>query len=160
MTGKADFNAEEWSRVLQGPPAAALRVVIAERGGMMRESLAMGRAYTEAREQHGASALLDEIVAEQPTLSPAEFQAEEDLPAALMQRLQDAVSILEAHAAEEDVDAYKRFAVELAHRVATAKKEGGVLGIGGKEVSDAEQVALQEITATLGISPPQAGEMA
>jgi hypothetical protein len=151
MTGKADFNAEEWSQVLQGPPAAGLRVVVAERGGMIRESLAMGQAYGEARKQHGSSELLDEIVSEQPAMDPQRFQGQADLPGALMESLRQAVQILERKAAAEDVDAYKRFIVDLARRVASAKKEGGVLGIGGKEVSDSEQAALEEIASTLGV---------
>lgn len=152
MTGKAEFNAEEWSQILQGPPAAGLRVVVAERGGMLRESLAMGRAYVEARRNHGSSELLDEIVAEQPAMDPAEFQGETDLPKALTQKLRDAVTLLETKASQEEVEAYKRFVVDLAHRVASAKKEGGVLGIGGKPISDDEQAALDEISSTLGVS--------
>jgi hypothetical protein len=38
----------------------------------------------------------------------------------------------------------------LADTVARAHKEGGVLGIGGKEVSESEQAALDEIAAVLG----------
>ena len=155
MTGKADFNAEEWTQVLQGPPSAGLRVVVAERGGMIRESLAMGRAYADARQQHGSSELLDAIVSEQPAMNPAEFQGQTDLPGALMQRLRDAVSTLEGKASEDEVRAYKEFVVGLAHRVASAKKEGGVLGIGGKEISDSERAALEEIASTLGVDPPQ-----
>jgi len=38
--------------------------------------------------------------------------------------------------------------------VAGAHKEGGFLGIGGKEVSDAENEALDELSMALG-PPPQ-----
>jgi hypothetical protein len=154
MTGKADFNADEWSRVLAGPPAAGMRMVMAERGGMLRESLAIGRAYTEARQNHGSSELLDEIVAEQPAINPAEFQGHADLTQALMQKLRDAIDVLESKASSEDVEAYRRFVVDLAHRVASAKKEGGVLGIGGKEISDKERTALEEVASTLGTTAP------
>jgi len=44
MTRKADFNAEEWSTIVDGPLYAGMRVVSADRGGTLRESLAMGRA--------------------------------------------------------------------------------------------------------------------
>jgi hypothetical protein len=40
--------------------------VTAQRGGSFREAIAMGKAYVEAREQHGKSELLDEIVAAKP----------------------------------------------------------------------------------------------
>jgi hypothetical protein len=41
----------------------------------------------------------------------------------------------------------------VAQAAASAHKEGGVLGIGGKEVSDAENQALDGISTALG-SPP------
>src|SRR3954464_1796297 len=74
MTRKADFNAEEWSTVAEGPLYAGLRVIAASRGGTVRESLAMGRVYKDARTQHGESELLDELVASPPTLDPKHAQ--------------------------------------------------------------------------------------
>ena len=50
MTTKADFNAEEWERVLQGPAIAGLIVVAAQRGGTIREGMQMAKEYREARE--------------------------------------------------------------------------------------------------------------
>jgi hypothetical protein len=41
----------------------------------------------------------------------------------------------------------------VAQAAAAAHKEGGFLGIGGKQVSDAENQALDEISSALG-SPP------
>jgi hypothetical protein len=153
MPTKADFNADEWATILAGPPAAGMRVAMAERGGTLRESLTIGRAYAEARQEHGESELLDAIVAEQPSINPAESQGESDVPAALTEKLRQAVETLAAKGTDTDVDAYKRFIVDLAQRVASAKKEGGVLGIGGKEISDNEQLALDEIAATLNVGP-------
>jgi len=153
MTEKADFNAEEWSQVLAGPPAAGMRVVIAERGGTIRESLAIGHAYEDARKEQGSSAILDEIVSDQPSLDPKQVEDPSNPGPSLMKELREAVETLERHAEPDDVDAYKRFIVDLAQRVASAKKEGGVLGIGGKPISDKEQAALDEIASTLGVEP-------
>jgi hypothetical protein len=61
--------------------------------------------------------------------------------------------ILEEKATPEEVDAYKRFVVTVAQAVASAHKEGGFLGIAGKEISDAENEALDEISRTLGAPP-------
>ena len=71
MTGKSDFNSEEWELILQGPPTAGVMVVTAERGGAFRETLALSKAYVEARRQHGESELLDEIVSAKPQLDEA-----------------------------------------------------------------------------------------
>src|SRR6185436_13243419 len=66
MTGQADFTAEEWKEVLDGPPSAALVVALAQRGGSFRESFSIAKSYTEARQAHGDSQLLDEIVSVKP----------------------------------------------------------------------------------------------
>ncbi len=42
----------------------------------------------------------------------------------------------------------------LVDRVARAHKEGGFLGIGGKQISDSEQQALDEIAAALRLDAP------
>jgi len=153
MTKKADFNAEEWSLVLEGPPIAGMTVMAAERGGTLRESVSMGKAYAEARQAQGASELLDEIVAANPEFDRQRFRSAEDLKTQGARRLTEAVQLLDQKATPQEVDDYKRFILDLAERVARAHKEGGGLGLGGKEVSDSEQAALDEIATTLG-SPP------
>lgn len=154
MTEKADFNAEEWSRVLEAPPLAGLLVVTAQRGGTMRETIAMGKAYAEAREQHGTSTLLDAIVADQPHVEPAKYGSPEELKQAVLDRIRDAIELLEEKATPEEVDDYKKFIVGLADRAAHAHKSGGFLGIGGEEVSEAERAAMDEINAAVD-SPGQ-----
>jgi hypothetical protein len=139
MTRRADFNAEEWSTVVDAPLYAALRVIAASHGGALRESLAMGRAYQDARAHHGESELLDELVK-----SPPAIDADE---------LRDAIGIVEAKATAAETDSYKAFVMRVAQAVASAHKEGGFLGIGGKQVSDAENQALDETSAALGTPP-------
>jgi hypothetical protein len=154
MTRKADFNAEEWSTVVEGPLWAGMRVISADRGGTLRESLALGRAYQEARAGHGDSELLDELVKSPPSIDPGRVrEAGGDIAAAASERVREAMGILEAKATPEEVDAYKRFVMTVAQAVASAHKEGGFLGIGGKEISDAENQALDEISSALGTPP-------
>ncbi|MEA2160014.1 MAG: hypothetical protein QOD66_2394 [Solirubrobacteraceae bacterium] len=154
MTRKADFNAEEWSTVVDGPLYAGMRVISADRGGTLRESLAMGRAYQEAREHHGDSELLDELVKSPPSIDPDRFrEAGGNIGLVASQQLRAAVGILEAKSTPSDLDAYKRFVMTVAQAVASAHKEGGLLGIGGKQISDAENQALDEISAALGAPP-------
>ena len=43
MTTKADFNAEAWASVVEAPLLAGMKLVVAERGGTLRESLAVGK---------------------------------------------------------------------------------------------------------------------
>jgi hypothetical protein len=156
MTRKADFNAEEWSTVVEGPLYAGMRVISADRGGTLRESLALGRVYQEARGSHGESELLDELIKSPPSIDPNRVrEAGGNIAAVASERLREAIAILEAKATPEEVDAYKRFVMTVAQAVASAHKEGGFLGIGGKEISDAENQALDEVSTALG-SPPAA----
>jgi hypothetical protein len=144
MTGKADFTPEEWDRVLAGPPSAGLLVVTAQRGGTIRETLAIAKAYAEARRQHGASELLDEIVAAKPEVDHQRFHALEELREHSLQNLRDAVEILERKAAPEELEDYRRFVLTLADKVANAHREGG------SDVDEAERSAIEEITASMG----------
>ena len=150
MTSKAEFNAEEWATVVQAPLLAAMQVVAAERGGTIRESLAVGRAYAEARRHQGESALLDEIVATPPALDANRLrEGGTDIKSHASGRLAEAVRLVDGKATPEEAQAYKDFVLTVAEAVANANREGGFVGIGGKPVSDKEQAALDEIRATL-----------
>ena len=153
MTGKADFTEDEWKQVLQGPPSAGMIVITAERGGSIRETFSIAKAYTEARKQHGDSELLDTIVTEKPEMDHTRFHSPEELKEACLGHLRDAVALLEGKAAEGEVEEYKRFIVGLAERVAEAHREG-FMGLSGERVSDSERAAVEEIAATLGIAAP------
>jgi hypothetical protein len=150
MTGKSDFTAEQWKLVLEGPPTAGLLVVTAQRGGSFRETISMAKAYTEARKHHGESELLDEIVSTKPEVDRTRFHSAEELREHGLQHLRDAVALLDQKAAPEEVEDYKRFTLNLAERVASAHREG-FLGLSGERVSGAEQAAIDEIAATLGV---------
>ena len=144
MTGKADFTAEEWELVAEGPTGAGLVVITASRGGTFRESFSMAKAYSEARQEHGASELLDEIVSAKPEVDRSRHASPEELRSASLDRLREAVALLERKASPEEVEDYRRFVVTLANRVAEAHKEHGEL------VSDDEQRAIDEIRGALG----------
>ena len=152
MTKKADFNAEEWAAVVEAPLLAGMRVVAADRGGTIRESMAIARVYAEARKQHGENELLDELVASPPAMDEERVRAAGNVDAASEQSLRAGLEILEQKATAEDVEAYKRFVLAVARAAAEAHKEGGFVGIGGKQVSEAEQSALDAVAATLGTS--------
>jgi hypothetical protein len=153
MTTKSDFNAEEWATLAEAPLLAGLRLVTAERGGSLRESLAVGRAYAEARREHGKSELLDELVASPPTLDPNRLrEGGGDVASVASSRIREAAGIADAKATPEDAKAYRDFILTVAEAVANANREGGFAGIGGKPVSEREQAALDEIRTTLGES--------
>ena len=144
MTAKAAFSPEEWTAVLEGPPSAGMIVVVASRGGTFRETFAMSKAYLEARKLHGESELLDEIVAAKPKADHTRYHSPEEMRDHGLQHLRDAVALLEGKATAEEVDAYRRFVLALANKVAAAHREHG------ESVSPAEAAAIDQIAAALG----------
>jgi hypothetical protein len=153
MTGKADFSPDEWKLVAEGPPSAGMIVVTAQRGGAIRESFSMAKAYTEARQEHGASQLLDEIVSAKPEVDRSRRASLEELRADFLQQLRDAVALLEQKATPEELDDYRRFVLAVANRAAEAHREG-FLGLSGERVSEAERQAITEIADAVGAEPP------
>jgi len=149
MTKKADFNAEEWSTLVEAPLLAGMLVVTAGRGGTIRESMAMGKVYATARQQQGESELLDDLVSSPPTMDPKRVGSTGDVKGVAEQRLREAIEILERKATTEELETYKSFVATLAEAVAGAHKEGGFLGVGGTQISEDERRALDEIATTL-----------
>jgi hypothetical protein len=144
MTSSAAFSPEEWKVVLEGPTSAGMIVVTAAHGGMIRESIAMSKAYVEARAQHGESELLDDIVAAKPETDHTRYHSAAELREHGLTHLRDAVALLESKATPEEVGEYRRFVLALANKVAAAHKEDG------QSVSPAEVEAIRQIRTALG----------
>jgi len=156
MTAKAEFNAEEWSTVVGAPVLTAMLVIAADRGGSVRETVAVSRAYVAARERHEGE-FMSALLATPPAIDPATRpRTGEDLRRAAPDALRQAVAILERLATEDEVIEYKRFVFALADSVARAHREGGFLGIGGTEISEHEQAAIDEIAAIFDEPPADA----
>ncbi|HEY5334370.1 MAG TPA: hypothetical protein VIJ21_12560 [Solirubrobacterales bacterium] len=147
MTTHADFTDEEWDTVLEGPTSAGMIVTTAERGGTFREAMAMAKAFAEARKDHGASELLDDIVSHRPETDRAKAHSKEELKEHYLQQIRDAVTLVTDKATSAELGDYRLFVVSLAKRVAAAKKEKG----SEDGVSPAEATAITEIEAALGL---------
>ncbi|HWF17363.1 MAG TPA: hypothetical protein VG244_14355 [Acidimicrobiales bacterium] len=103
----------------------------------------MAKAYVEARQQHGKSELLDDIVAAKPERDHTRFHSPDELKQHGLQHLRDSIALLEKKATPEEAAEYRRFVVTLSHKVAAAHREHG------QEVSEAEQAAINDITDAL-----------
>jgi hypothetical protein len=148
MTTHADFTEEEWKTVLEGPTSAGMIVTTAERGGTFRETFAMAKAFTEARQDHGASELLDEIVTHRPATDRTKTHSKEELREHYLGQIRDAVALVTDKATSEELGDYRLFVVTLAKKVAAAKKEKG----SEDGISTAEAEAITEIEGALGVS--------
>ena len=147
MSSKADFNAEEWSLLRQGPGIAGILVATADRGGSVRESLSIAEFFGEARKlwgEEGPVGLIETLIADGPEGVRPDVVAQEGL-----QRLRRAVDLLERRGTTAEAEDYRQLITTLAARVAHAHKEGGFLGLGGTPVSEREQAVLDEIAAAI-----------
>ena len=151
MTTKADFTPADWELVLEGPPSAGMIVITAQRGGMLRETISMAKAYAEARQHHGQSELLDEIVAAKPKVDHTRYGSMEELKEHSVAHLRDAAALVERQATPQELDEYRHFIVHLAERVAAAHRGGGH---GEGPVSEAEQQAIATIVEAIGAAGP------
>ena len=89
---------------------------------------------------------MEQLVASPPSLDRQTAGQPDQIP----EQIRDAVQLVEQKATPEEAKDYRQFVLRLADVVAHAHKEGGVLGIGGKEVSPEEQAALDRLSSTLG----------
>ena len=149
MTGKADFTDEEWMLLREAPTSAGMLVIQSDRGGAIRETFSMAKAYTDARKEHGASQLLDDIVSEKPEMDRTRVASKEELRSNLLQHIRDAVALLAGKATPEELEEYRRFVTTVADRVAEARREG-FMGLSGERVSDEERQAIAQVAEAAG----------
>jgi hypothetical protein len=146
MTTQAAFTEEEWKLILEGPGGAGFTVIMAQRGGTIRETFSMAKAYAEAKQQPGGSELIDAIVAEKPKADRKHNHSFEELRDHTIEQLRAAIALLNAKATPEEVADYKKFVVSVATHAAQAHEEKG----SDDPISEAEQAALTAISEALG----------
>jgi hypothetical protein len=164
MATKASFTTEEWTLLLESPMMAGMAVSAAEPSGlfgMLKESFATGSALAAAKIDAAANGLVKAVAAEFGTAegraaardginaslagSPAG-----DIKARATETLRQVAALLAAKA-PEDAAAFKAWLAEISRHVADSAREGGFLGFGGVQVSDAEKATLAEIAAALNL---------
>ena len=164
MATKASFSPEEWTKVLQSVMMAGIAVTAAEPSGLwgtLKESMVAGHALLEAKSDSKSSDLIQAVVADFET-SEERTAARERLQATLtgskpgevkakaVAAVRDAAALLDAKA-PDDAATFKAWLRHISQAVAEASSEGGFLGFGGVQVSEAEKATLAEISGALGV---------
>ena len=80
--------------------------------------------------------------------------ADDAIPTGI-QAAREAGAILAVHSSEEEARILRQWLLQVAHTVAAAAREGGLLGIGGQDLSDRERDTMAEIADGLGASASQ-----
>ena len=165
MANKQSYTPEEGTKIRESPMVAGIAVSAADPSGVwgsLKEAFASSSALASAKLDAGSNELVRAVAAAFETA-----EGRSDLQKALRQRFADAEpvdcvqrslanlrevsSILDAKASA-DAAAFKGWLLSISRKVADAATEGAFMGIGGKQVSDAERAALGEIAKALGTS--------
>jgi hypothetical protein len=167
MVSKSDFTQGEWQALMQSPMVVGIAILASEPSGffgMLKESMASAQALVAARADPNADALVRAVAGDFET-SEGRTLARDGLKAAIsgadggeiktkaVASLKEVAAILDAKA-PADAAAFKGWLAGVAKSVAEAASEGGFLGFGGVQVSEAEKATLADISAALGISQP------
>jgi hypothetical protein len=168
MAAKTDFTPDEWKLLLQSPLLAGIAISAAEPSGligMVKESMASARALLSAASDPDADALVKAVAGDfetpegrghaqesvKATISGAAKPA--DVVAKALDSLKNASALLDAKGGA-DAAPFKTWLTHIAKSVSEAAPEGGFLGFGGTQVSEAEKATVVQIAATLGVSAP------
>ena len=166
MAKKVDFTSEEWQLILSMPQVASLYLVLASPSnplGLAQEMIASTKGIVETLKTSSGNELnelmdavaadIRERVEKRERLEPP-LKTSNDLNQMKAQCLQACrdVAVLLSQKAPADARAYKQWVYQAAQNTANAAKEGGVFGIGGEPVSEAETAALKEIATALDIN--------
>ena len=164
MANKASFSPDEWTKVLQSVMMSGIAVTAAEPSGLwgtLKESMVAGHALLEAKSDAKSNELIKAVVADFES-SEGRAAAREGLQATLtgskpgevktkaVAAVRDAAALVDAKA-PGDAAAFKTWLRHISQGVAEASTEGGFLGFGGVQVSEAEKATLAEISGALGL---------
>ena len=163
MADKTNFTKEEWTLLLESPMIAGMAVTAADPSGLwglLKESFAGGSALAQAASAN-TNALVKAVVTDFSSSEgrstardglKAKFAASQpsDLKMKAIDSLRQVSALLDAKA-PDDAASFKAWLRQISQSTAEAATEGGGLfGVGGVQVSEAEKATLTEISNALG----------
>ena len=155
---KVDFTADDWHLIVSAPSLVGLAVSAASPSGplgVVKEMLAVGMSIMDLAKQQPDNELIQAVVEdirhhESEMARPDAGAGFDDAKTWALNELARVSDLLPADEDSAEAFGFRRWLVAIADRVAEASKEGGFFGIGGEKVSDAEESAIDEVTAALG----------
>jgi hypothetical protein len=162
MTGKADFDEEEWARLKRAPFVAGMAISLADPGGpieLVKETAATLKTVAGAAESSGRGELVTAVAGEAAADARArknplhDFKPKGALAGQeILEELSAVNGIVSGKAGPEDAVAYRSWLQDAAQEAANAAKEGGFLGFHAVRVSEGEQRMLDKLAEAL--APP------
>ncbi len=157
MSERDAFTPEQWQALVEAPPAIA-RAVASVAGSPAQSANELG-AFLELIDRAAADdagGLLGAIVGDvhgrlaggTPQHSPADAFMDG------LEAARRAGAILSVQADPSEAARVRAWMLSVAQVVASAAREGGVLGIGGEQVSEREEQTIAAIRDALGVDTP------
>lgn len=166
MANKLNFTPEEWATLVESTMVAGIAVSAAEPSGLwgtLKEFFANSAALDAATRDPHSNELIRAVVADletdagRTTLQKALGKRFSGVtkPADVVQlslaSLRQVAATLDERA-PGDAAAFKAWLLGVSRSVAEASSEGGFLGFGGVQISEAERATLDDIGEALGLT--------
>lgn len=159
MARKTDFTTEEWKMIVAAAPMVGLAVTCASPNGpwgVLKEMLSMGMAMAEMLQKGSSNPLIAELAAdlkERQTKPepPQGIKDPEQAKELALNHIRAVNDIVGRKDKADEADEFKKWLLAVGERVAEASNEGGIFGIGGECVSEAEKNVLRQIAFALGL---------
>jgi hypothetical protein len=183
LTAIAEFTPDDYAILHRTPSAVAFAVAYAERDDAIRLMRELRAGLTAAREAAFAFPDNEIVQALAEAMQEIEDESEEGAEASengherpddteeiLPERnprlaaetsldlARQSIEILQANATLEETVQFKHWLIAIAEQVALATRSGGVLGLGGTQLSDEEQAYLMQLREALTIDVAQVEE--
>jgi hypothetical protein len=165
VADKSSFTKEEWTLLLESPMMAGMAITAADPSGLwglLKESFAGGSALAKVIADPAANPLVKALAIDFST-SEGRSAARDGLKAKFanskppdvktksIEALRQVSAVLAAKASS-DAAPFKGWLRQISQATAEAASEGGgLLGVGGVQVSEAEKATLTEISRALGV---------
>lgn len=166
MQEELGFTDAEWGLLVGLPQSVLLAASSIEDDGTRRTATENSAGMTAIADGRQSASQLVYAIANEIAVQVGDPEEDEELPgqpvtelpvvsepdayaADVLDRARSAVALLKERADEGDAGAYKHWLVTIADEVVGAASTGGVLGIGGTQVSDAERTFRDDLASTL-----------
>jgi hypothetical protein len=154
MTRRTDFTTDQWLTLLDAGPAIARAVAnVAGSPGQTEDELeAFVDIVQDAASSETGDTLLGDLVTElsQRLATGSVPPPGSDVFYEGIETARRAGAILSVVAEPVHAEAIRDWLMRVAHQVAASAREGGILGLGGEDVSRPEVDAISEIAYALG----------
>lgn len=158
---RARFSDEEWATLSAAPGNVTAIIMLADRsggGGQDKEIAALHDAVAEAVANSAPTELVNMLyrdgvsgVAVEELVKAYKKTDELMTRKSLLGPVSAAMAAVRANGVKGEAESFQGVLTAVAQRVAAAAKEGGFLGMGGTNISDAEKAALDAISAALAV---------